>query len=214
MAKQRYSHLNKRLTNWINGTVSRPTSLNKKNEKCMSSARAVEHIIITPVRVSSDGNIEGTLRQADIHLLRQIYSELYDITCLINDTYGIPILATMCWILTGVLCSLYEVLVNFKVWGVAHIFYAVTYSVFFFKVSFYCHTATNEARYSKILVQKLLLVGNYRNECIKQLKMFSLQLQVMGHEYTACGFFSLNLKLFASVVSVIVSYIVIMVQIK
>ena len=212
--KQRYSHLNKRLTNWINGTVSRPTSLNKKNERCMRSVRVVDHTIITPLRVSRFGNNEGTLRQADIHLLRQIYSELYDITCLINDTYGIPILATMCWILTAVLCSLYEALVYFKVWGLAHIVVAVTYSLFFFKISFYCHTATNEARSSTILVQKLLLVGNYRNECTKQLKMFSLQLQVMGHEYTACGFFSLNLKLFASVFSVIVSYIVIMVQMK
>ena len=72
----------------------------------MRLARVVEPIIITPLPVSSFGNFEGTLRQADIHLLRQIYSELYDITCLINDTYGIPILATMCWMLTGV-CVVY-----------------------------------------------------------------------------------------------------------
>jgi hypothetical protein len=63
-------------------------------------------------------------------------------------------------------------------------------------------------------VQKLLLEGNCRNECVEELKIFSLQLQVMKNEYSACGFFSLNLKLFASVVSVIVSYIIIMVQIK
>jgi len=77
----------------------------------------------------------------------------------------------------------------------------------------FCHTATNEARSSIILAQKLLLLGNCRNECVKELKIFSLQLQVMGNAYTACGFFSLNLKLFASV-SVVVSHIIIMVQIK
>ena len=134
--------------------------------------------------------------------------------CLINDTYVTPILATMCWMLTGVLCSLYEVLVNFKVWGVAHVGFTIMYCEFFFKVAFYCHTATNEARSSRILVQKLLLEENCGKECVKELKMFSLQLQVMGNGYTACGLYALNLRLFASVVSVIVSYIIIMVQIK
>jgi len=90
MVKQRYSHLKKDLTNWINGTVSRPTSLTEEYERCSRSARNVDHIIITPLHISSFGKIEGTLNLADIHLLRQIlvYSELYDITCLIriNDT--------------------------------------------------------------------------------------------------------------------------------
>jgi hypothetical protein len=44
--------------------------------------------------------------------------------------------------------------------------------------------------------------------------MFSLQLQVMTNIYTVCRFFSLNLRLFASFVSVIVSNIIIMVQVK
>jgi hypothetical protein len=63
-------------------------------------------------------------------------------------------------------------------------------------------------------VQKLLLAGNCRNECVEELKMFSLQLQVMTIEYTEFGYFSLNLRLFTTVVSVIVSYFTIMVQIK
>jgi len=214
MTKQRYSHLNKRLTNWINVAVSSPVYLDIENDRRRQSNRAADHVIITPVCVSSFGNTEGTLKQADIRLLRQIYSELYDITCLINDTYGIPILATMCWMLTGVLCSLYEGLLNFKVLGLTDAVYAITYSLLVFKVTLFCHTATNEARSSRILVQKLLLEGNCMNECTEDLKMFSLQLQVMKNRYTACGFFSLNLSLFASVVSVIASYIIIMVQIN
>ena len=214
MVKQRYSHLNKRLINCINGTASRPKSVNIKGERCIRSARAVDHIIVTPVRVSSFRNFEGTLKQTDILCLRQVYSELYDITCLINDTYGIAILAIMCWMLTGILCSLYEVLFHFKEWGIIHAVYVIIFCVFFFKLTFYCHTATNEGRSSRIVVQKLILEGNCRNECVKQLKMFSLQLQEMTNEYTACGFFTLNLKLFASVVSAIISYVIIMVQIK
>jgi len=92
---------------------------------------------------------------------------------------------------------------NFKEWGKANVVYDIIYSVFFFKVTFYCPTATNEARSSRIVVQKLLLEGNCRNECVKQLKMSSLQLQEMTNNFTACGLFSVNLNLFASVVSTI-----------
>jgi hypothetical protein len=59
-------------------------------------------------------------------------------------------------------------MVNFEVWGITHAVYAITYSVFFSKVKCYCHTATNEARSSRTVVQKLLLEGNCRNECVKK----------------------------------------------
>ena len=214
MVKQRYSHLNKLLTDWINGTVSRPIRLKKENERCIQSHSVVGHVNITALCVRSVGNIDGTLRQTDIHSLRQIYSELYDITCLINDTYGIPILASMCSLLTGAVYTLYEAMINFEVWGVEDVVYGLTCLVLLFKVTFVCHTATNEAKSSIILVQKLLLEGNCRKECVKEFKMFSIQLQVMKNEYTACGFFTINLSLFASVFSVITSYAVILAQIK
>jgi hypothetical protein len=214
LMKQRNRHVNKCLTNCINERVSRPIFLNKENERRCQTDSAVHNVILTPLRVSSVEEIERTLRQTDIHLLRQIYSELYDVTCLINDTYGIPILATVCSMLTGIVFCLYEGLSYFNEWVGDDLTYVITFIVLFFKVTFFCHTATNEARSSSILVQKLLLEGNCRNECIVELKMFSLQLQAMKNEYTACGFFSLNLKLFTSIISVIASYIVILVQIK
>jgi len=89
--------------------------------------------------------------------------------------------------------------------GLANVLYAIFYCVLFFQETFYCHTVTNEARSSRILLQNLLLEGKCRNESIEELKMFSLQLQVKKNEYTAREFFSLNLRLFGSVVSVIVS---------
>ena len=214
MMKQRYNYLNKRLTKWINGRVSRPIRLKKENERCIQSHSDVDHVNITALCVRSVGNIDGTLRQTDIHSLRQIYSELYDITCLINDMYGIPILASMCWILTNVLCCLYEALIDFNIWAGHDITYALVCLLLFFKFTFFCHTATNEARSSRILVQKLLLDGNCRNKCVEELKMFSIQQKVMKNKYTRCGLFTLNLTLFASVASMITSYIVILVQIK
>jgi hypothetical protein len=186
----------------------------EENQSFIRSHRNVGRPNIIIVSVSNVGNIEGTLKETDIYLLRQIYSELYDITYLINDSYSVPILANLCWLLVGILYTIYEALIKVEVWGVSDVTYIITFSVLFFKVTYFCHTAENEARSSGILVQKLLLGGNSRNECVNVLKMFSLQLQVMKVKYTACGFFTLNLSLFASVVSVIASYIVIMVQIK
>jgi hypothetical protein len=214
MMKQRYSHLNKCLNNWIGGTGSRPIWLKKENEWCSQFDRTVHRVHVTTLNVSRVVNIEGNIRQTDIHLLRQIYNELYDISCLINDTYGVPILAGMCCMLTGSVINLYEVLVYFNEWIGENITYGITFTVIFFKVTFFCHTATNEARSSRILVEKLLLEGSCRNECVNELRMFSFQLQVMTNQYSACGFFPLNLRLFTSVVSVIATYIVILVQIK
>jgi hypothetical protein len=59
MVKQRYSHLNKRLSKWRNGTVSRPISLMKQNERRMRSDKAANQVNITHLFVSSVGNIEG-----------------------------------------------------------------------------------------------------------------------------------------------------------
>jgi hypothetical protein len=58
----------------------------KENERFVRFHTTFGHKIINLVRVSNVGSIEGTIKQTDIHLLRQIYSELYDITCLINGT--------------------------------------------------------------------------------------------------------------------------------
>jgi hypothetical protein len=214
MLKQRYHHLNNRLTYWLNGKVSRQMCLNRQNERRRQFDRAVDNVFGTSLCVSSVEDIEGNIRQTDIHLLRQIYSELYDITCLINDTYGVPILAIVCYMLAGVVCLLYEVLIYFDAWWGINLTNVLMCTALFFKVTLFCHTATNEARSSRIVVEKLLLGRNCRNEIIEELKMFSLQLQAMTNQYTACGFFSLNLKFFTSVVSAIISYTVIMVQIK
>jgi hypothetical protein len=116
--------------------------------------------------------------------------------------------------LTGVLFNLCEGLINFNVWGGEDLRHSISFLVLFFKVTFFCHATSNEARSSRVVVENLLLEGNGGNECIEELKMFSLQLQAMKTEYTACGFFSLNLNLFTSVVSVIASYVVALVQIK
>jgi hypothetical protein len=64
------------------------------------------------------------------------------------------------------------------------------------------------------LSAEMLLEGNCRIECVEELKMPSLQLQVTTVVYNACGFFSLNLNLSTTVVGVMASYTIIMLQMK
>ena len=73
-----------------------------------------------------------------MHLLRQIYSELYGKTCLIIDTYSIPILATVFCMLIEVVFNLYEGLIYyFNKWLGEDLTYGITFTVIFFKVTFF-----------------------------------------------------------------------------
>jgi ABC-type multidrug transport system permease subunit len=132
-------------------------SLMEENERCIRSHRNIGHINVNLLSVPNFGNIDATLKHSDIRLLRQIFCELYDITCLINKTYRVPILANLYWLLTGVLYTLYEALINLGVWAVEDITYTIMFTALFFNVTYFCHTAVNEAACSGILVQKLLL---------------------------------------------------------
>jgi hypothetical protein len=86
IVKQWYSHLNKRSNNWIFVSKIRQINLMEENERCIRFQGTVDHTNKNRVSFSYVGNIEGSLRQTDIYLLLQIYSELYDKTCLINET--------------------------------------------------------------------------------------------------------------------------------
>ena len=137
MMKQRYHHLNNRLIYWHNVKFNKPICLNKQNERGSQSHRAVHNVIVPSLYISSAEDIERTPRQTDIHLLRQIYRELYDITCLINNTYAIPILAAVCCMLRGVVYSSYEGLTYFNEWEGENLTYGLTFMVLFLKVTFF-----------------------------------------------------------------------------
>jgi hypothetical protein len=84
----------------------------------------------------------------------------------------------------------------------------------FVKMVIVCQFAENERETSRILVQKLLLEDNLEDEDCKALTMLSAQLREMKITYTPCGLFTLNLPYLCSVVGLIVSYVIIMVQIQ
>jgi hypothetical protein len=82
------------------------------------------------------------------------------------------------------------------------------------RISSTCHAAANENDTSKFLVQMLLLEDDLSPKDITELKFLSFQLNNTPVQYSACGFFVLNLPFLCSVTGVIISYIMIIVQLK
>jgi hypothetical protein len=79
---------------------------------------------------------------------------------------------------------------------------------------FVCQGAENEGEASKILVQKLLLEEDTGDKDVKELIMLSAQLKDTKIKYTAYGFFELNFPHLCSVIGLIVSYVIIVVQLQ
>jgi hypothetical protein len=145
---------------------------------------------------------------------RIIFSELNHIIRLINEDYGISVLAATIWILVSVVLVVFFTLLDTEYGAYTGICYLVSSSCLLTKLASSCHTAGSENDVSKFLVQKLLLDNTLQPKDIEELKMLALQLNSTTTEYSAYGFFVLNLQFLCSVIGVIISYIVIIVQIK
>ena len=146
--------------------------------------------------------------------LRNILSELNYITSLINKTYGISVLAVTCWLLVSNVIMIFFILYELEEGQYASFIYLISYYILLIDISSACDTAVSENGKSKFLVQKLLLEDDLTPKDISELKFLSLQLNDTLVVYSACGLFVLNLSFLCSVTGVIISYMIIMVQLK
>jgi len=74
--------------------------------------------------------------------------------------------------LTGVLCCLYEGLINFKLVALIDLVYAGTFSVNLFKLTLFCHIATNEERPSSIWCRSCFVKETAETNVLKSSKCF------------------------------------------
>jgi hypothetical protein len=146
--------------------------------------------------------------------LRVIFSELNHAIRLINEDCGIPVLATTMWMLVSAVFVVFFTLLDSEHGAYGGISYLMIALCLLTKLSTSCHTAGSEIDASKFFVQKLLLDDALHPKDIEELQMLSVQLNSTTAEYSAYGFFVLNLPFLCSVIGVIISYIVIIVQMK
>lgn len=165
-----------------------------------------------------------------IHTLRKTYSDLYDATELINKMYGYQILFEVAYNFVSFVSYLYYALDTLDAKktldraqrGEESVILEVVSSmcwvtlnlVRMISITASCFKASEEARGTSTVVHKLLLRQTLKRDTSAELQLFSMQLLSNKVEFTAGGFFSVNLSLVHSMVGVATTYIIILLQLK
>jgi gustatory receptor len=159
-----------------------------------------------------------------IHTLRQTYSDLYDITESINGIYGYQITLELAYdFVTFISCLYYstELTSNVKKIGDLNLLRATSSLcwvmqtlVRILSITASCFAAGEEARRTVTVVHKLLLRQTILPDTSTELQLFSMQLLSNKVEFSAGGFFPVNLSLAYSMVGAATTYIIILFQFK
>jgi gustatory receptor len=164
-----------------------------------------------------------------IHTLRQTYSDLYDITESINGIYGYQVTLELAYDFLSFVSHLYYALE--AIWNlrktkernlrseekiilevVSSMCWVTQTVVRILSITASCFAAGEEARRTGTVVHKLLLRQSLLRDTATELQMFSIQLQSNKVEFSAGGFFPVNLSLAYSMVGAATTYIIILIQ--
>jgi hypothetical protein len=161
-----------------------------------------------------------------IHELRIAFIELYDAVTLINSQFGIPILLQITALLTVSVTVFYRGLYTFNTTDTSvhdfntyikqflTIFLTLMYASYFAWLMVVCHRGMQEANKGILYIHRITACPNINYGTLLKLQTLSNQLKDMKVEFTACGFFVLNLPLLGKVICGIFTYILIMVQLE
>jgi hypothetical protein len=141
-------------------------------------------------------------------------SELNNVVSLINDTYGLLVLLCTFWLLINIIFLIFFTSFELEVAQYGSIGYLIVSFILLIRITSTCHTAASEKDTSKLLVQMLLLEDDLKPRDITELKLLSFQLNNTPVQYSACGLFELNLSFLWNVTGLLISYIIIVVQLK
>jgi len=171
-------------------------------------------------RVISDNQCKVAVK---IIALRKIYYKLYDICCLINSMYGSTLfLSTVCHTVCLVSDVYNTVLILTISYGKKEGFVAKEFVMFSVSslitavrvilLALPCHKACEEQLKCVDSVEELL-VRSDQEDVKLQLKLLANHLQNNRIEFTAYGFFVVNLSLLATLTGVTVTYIILLIQV-
>jgi hypothetical protein len=166
-----------------------------------------------------------------IHTLRQTHSDLYDITETINGIYGYQITLELAYDFFSFVCYCYYVLdglLNVKNTGESNpeevgstmlvvaplLCWLILTVVRILSITSSCFAAGEEARRTGTVVHKLLLRQSLLRDSSTELQLFSIQLLSNKVEFSAGGFFPVNLSLAYCMVGAATTYIIILFHLK
>lgn len=174
-------------------------------------------------------NIYNKWRNAEnVNEARRIYRQIYESVAYINSIYGLLMLleltrntiATISYTLQIIILlrsqiQFYKYSVNpTEIFVFLSTFWIVFLASRDVSITVYCHMATSEANKLQDNVQCLLLGQNIGTEALDQLRLFSAQILVNKIEFTAFGFFSVNLKTLSDIIVSVMTYIIVFEQMK
>lgn len=223
MLSQRYKYVNKIIREYseTEGTVVQ-TSLKTYNRPNSSSVNIFcneKYNLSTPTPpyVKSE--------TCDIHILRLAYIDLYDTVTLVNSHFGFSILLLIISLVIVCVTSFYFGLYFFNSSAFVGdftrhlktcmlVFWTLVYALPFVWLIISCDNTTQEANRGKVYIQRTTACPNMKYGTLLQLQTLSNQLRDMKVEFTACGFFVLNLSLLGTIICGILTYILIMIQLE
>jgi hypothetical protein len=162
----------------------------------------------------------------EIRTLRLIYLELYDAVNLVSSHFGVPVLFATIFILTYCVSTVYfalyelrgasEVDVGFHSYfdGAFHILISLFWLIALYLLVACCSRGTEESNTAVITIQRILLHPGIKQEIVCELEKLCSQARLMKVEFTACGFFNLNLPFLGTTISGVCTYILIMLQLQ
>ena len=210
VTNEKYKHMNKRLSCCITHVCTNNCVDYGKIFHARSTFLRQENVLTIRVSPIYFKSFNGS----QFRFLRIILSELNCVVSLINETFGISVLPFTCRLLVGIIIALFFTLFELEDGQYGSLVYLIVYFILLIRISSICHTAGSENDTSKLLVQKLLLEDDLNPQDITELKFLSLQLTNTPVQYSAFGLFVLNLSFLCSVTGVIISYMLLVVQLK
>jgi hypothetical protein len=192
--------------------------------------QSTQRVLTNIENISQDILISnGFTRACNLLKIRHIYVQIYEAVDCVNSIYGLPVLLELVRNILAVI--VYILQINAMLRNAAEqstsIIYHPSYALPFLAacwivlfisrevaITLSCHMATTQARKLQDNVQRILLRQHIRPKTLEQLKLFSAQLIVNRIEFTAFGFFTLNLSTLSTFTASVMTYVVVVEQIK
>lgn len=154
-----------------------------------------------------------------LYHLRLLHFKLYELVGLINTCYGFLMLIETTHNFVMVVGLMHEILmvleheseINLVIYDVCLLLFYSVKATLILRTS---QLTYNESKEMLVTVHKLLLYPNISSACETQLRLFAAQIVDNEFEFTACGFFPLDLSTLHSIVAAAATYIIILYQLK
>jgi gustatory receptor len=163
----------------------------------------------------------------EILTFNKVHDILIDTVLLVQSTYEVQIFLSLLSTFTGItiwsyydLCSLYGyygteyiglsssgMLLSAIIWTLLHMAKLLCITV-------PCHSANNSMAHTSTVLRKLLLAFHTDPATMSELERFSQHIALRKFKFTVFGFLSLDLSLLVSMTGAVVTYLMILMQIK